>query len=353
MQLPEILLFFHLPGDVETLGPVLEQACENAWPCRLRTAATEAFLARSDSRALFEHTGVVPVAVAGESPENWAADFANCSAILTGSETTLKPHRAAHQLTLALKARGVRSYTVQHGYENVGLNYFDAVQGTEVRFASERIFIWGESHCLPALIPKENLAKTCTAGRPAFRRRPSEAPWPGVSDRIDLAVFENLHWHRFNDAYRRMVLDEIERICQAHPLWRILVKPHPQGRWLTQRFKGPQPIANNLIIADPVAPEWSGVTAYAVIARADHVLTTPSTIALDAAQAGKRVAVFSYGLPLPLYTPLPTLENAEDLDKFLANDRAADASRTFVERATIPGDASVRILSTIVADLGR
>lgn len=349
MQPPVVLVFFHLPGDVDTLGPLLESASRRSLSIDVRAGTTPAFLAREGIRAFFEEFGQAPFVIPDASPEH-LKPLEGVRALVTGSETTLKPHRAAHDLTLALKSRGVRAYTLQHGFENVGLTYFDAVQGTEVRFAADAIFTWGRTDRLPPMTPDENRAKARAAGRPRFRNRPSEPAWPIAPETVDVAIFENLHWHRFDDTYRHRVLDEIDRICAAHPDWRFLLKPHPQGRWLTQRFKGEKPSAANLIIADPALPEWSGVTGHAVIARASRVLTTPSTIALDAAQAGKPVAVFRYGLSLPLYRRLAILETADDLDAFLA---AYDvrSGRTFVDEAILAGDAAETILDAIAADI--
>lgn len=349
MQPPVVLLFFHLPGDIDTLGPLLESAEAVRGSLTARAGATPAFLAREGVATFFGDLGATPLVIPDASPQS-LQQIAGVKAIVTGSETTLKPHRAAHDLTLALKAQGVRAYTVQHGFENVGLSYFDSVQGTEVRFAADTVFTWGTPDRFPPTIPDENRIKARIAGRPQFQRRPAEPAWPGEPATIDVAIFENLHWHRFDDTYRQKVLDEIERMCTAHPDWRFLLRPHPQGRWLTQRFKGDKPSSANLIIADPSSPEWSGVTGHAVIARSSRVLTTPSTVALDAAQAGKPVAVFGYGLPLPLYRPLDIIESASDLDAFLARNDDVSAN-SFVKEAIHAGNAARNIFEIIAAEI--
>jgi len=349
MQPPVVLVFFHLPGDVDTLGPLLESARRQNASIDIRIGTTPAFLAREGIRAFFDEFGQAPFVIPDASPEH-LKPLEGVRAIVTGSETTLKPHRAAHDLTLALKSRGASTYTLQHGFENVGLSYFDAVQGMEVRFAADAIFTWGHPDRLPLTTPDENRAKARAVGRPRFHHRPSEPAWPNAPEVIDVAIFENLHWHRFDDTYRCRVLDEIDRICAVHPDWRFLFKPHPQGRWLTQRFKGEKPSAANLIVADPALPEWSGITGHAVIARARRVLTTPSTIALDAAQAAKPVAVFGYGLSLPLYRPLAIIESADDLDTFLTVGDAGPG-RTFTDNAILAGDAARTILEAIAADI--
>jgi ornithine cyclodeaminase/alanine dehydrogenase-like protein (mu-crystallin family) len=60
------------------------------------------------------------------------------------------------------------------------------------------------------------------------------------------------------------------------------------------------------------------------VAGADLVITTPSTVALDAVQAGKRVAVAAYGLSLPAYEPLPLLNGLQDWRNFAAAEQLTD-----------------------------
>ncbi|RYD85891.1 MAG: hypothetical protein EOP84_00890, partial [Verrucomicrobiaceae bacterium] len=188
MQPPVVLLFFHLPGDIDTLGPLLESAEAVRGSLTVRAGATPAFLAREGVATFFGDLGATPLVIPDASPQS-LQQIAGVKAIVTGSETTLKPHRAAHDLTLALKAQGVRAYTVQHGFENVGLSYFDSIQGTEVRFAADTVFIWGTPDRFPPTIPDENRIKARIAGRPQFQRRPAEPAWPGEPATIDVAIF--------------------------------------------------------------------------------------------------------------------------------------------------------------------
>src|SRR5262249_49751662 len=200
---------------------------------------------------------------------------------------------AAHELTGAMQRRGVCAYTLQHGLENVGISYFDAIQGPEVRFASDHVLIWGAKERLPTAAPAENRAKMESVGRPEYEpgSAPPAAAWPATAPtQFDVMVFENLHWHRFDDAYRTKALSDLQRLAETRPNLHVGVKPHPQGRWLTHRFKGPRPAAGNLFIADPADPAWSRIDAPAFLERTRAVLTTPSSIALDAAQRGIPVA---------------------------------------------------------------
>jgi hypothetical protein len=135
----------------------------------------------------------------------------------------------------------------------------------------------------------------------------------------------------------------------------FLVKPHHAGQYLAKSWhllKGAPP---NVVLADPASPLWEPLTASAIIGSADAVITTPSTVALDAARAGCPVAVTRYGLRLSLYEPLPLLECAEDwlafLDGVTANSGAfAGRLQDFCRRHVLEGDAVGRILDRISSD---
>ena len=108
------------------------------------------------------------------------------------------------------------------------------------------------------------------------------------------------------------------------------------------------------MVIDPSDSAWEPHTAPALIASVDAVLTTPSTVALDAARTGRPVAVLGYELELPLYDPLPIVRRSEDLDAFLDMDArpALRLNEAFLKRAVLPGRADHRIAAAIARALG-
>ncbi len=85
----------------------------------------------------------------------------------------------------------------------------------------------------------------------------------------------------------------------------------------------------------------------------DQVLTTPSTVALDAARTGRPVAVLGYDLELPLYEPLPIIRRGGDLEAFL-DAPPPDAllrNEAFLKRTVLPGRADHRIAAAIAGAL--
>ena len=98
--------------------------------------------------------------------------------------------------------------------------------------------------------------------------------------------------------------------------------------------------------------QWSTPT---LLTNALAVVTTPSTIALDAAMAAAPVAVIRYGQDIPYYAyyePLPLLDNARDWHDFLEAVQTKRAqlkktSQSFLKRVSLPGNAAEHILNVV------
>lgn len=345
-----LVAFMHLPGDIEALGPIVAAAAESGdfEPLVMvhsglyeRAPNAPEILSRLGAALVEAEPDAVPAAlVAQRGPATW----------IFGCESSLRPHRPAHELATAARAAGQLTATVQHGFENVGLSFFDDVHGEGVTFASELVLGWSSPDRYPAQTPAATRAKIRPIGRP--RLEPQEpAAWPQGAPDPDVAIFENIHWHRYSDSYRRRFLDDVAALCRARPGLQVLVRPHPQGRWLTDRFEGERPSAANLTIADPQAPEWRGVSARETVRRAGVVVTTPSTVALDAAEEGACVAVLAYDLEPDLYAPLVLVRGLEDLlglvDSGDARAAARDAAGRFVKRMVAAGPAAENALQAL------
>ena len=285
--------------------------------------------------------------------------FAGIAAVLTMAETNQSPHRFPHRIATCANDLGIPTYTVQHGFENIGLTYTDKRYPIEqVSFASKTVFIWSHPSLLHAGIPESTRAKCVPVG--CCKTVPSGAvrlPLP-LGDAGTIGIFENLHWDRYDTRYVERFLADTRLLALRYPEMMFLVKPHHAGRWLTSRYRGAVPQAPNLVIADPAHPDWEEFTASQLISSLDGVITTPSTVALDAARAGKPVAVVGYELDLSIYRPLPILTGTEDWMAFLhgleddIRRRAlVDQARAFVDRTICCGAASANIVRNIAAPL--
>jgi hypothetical protein len=361
---PVIAFFMHLPGDIEAIGPIAEAASASEECSPVLMAHPYLFQQKPRALEILKRIGPPVVVVEdGAEPAAWLSRAEDTRACIFSAETTLRPHKRAHELAIAANAAGVSTFVGQHGIENVGITFFDAVQGTDVRFASRHVLTWMPMERLPPETPTETREKMQVVGRPAWKDpgRFDLASWPLGDERIDVAIFENIHWHRYSEIYRQSFVRDVVELAAGFPDRRILIKPHPQGRWLTQRYKGEKPSAKNLVIADPTSPEWSDISAHQIISRSELVVTTPSTVALDGAQAGRPTAVFAYDIEARLYEPLPLIRKFSDLEALVTGEsskaKLLDLARQYVEvmlrSQTDPRTALSAILKVVEANEAR
>src|SRR5690606_19399123 len=101
----------------------------------------------------------------------------NSDVLITAAETSLDAHRVAHALTTIANRNGLRTASIQHGYEAPGLTLYDA----DADVASQVVFTWRERAALPEAMPEELRQRCIGVGRPrpaARPARPKKAPGP-------------------------------------------------------------------------------------------------------------------------------------------------------------------------------
>ena len=353
---PKLLVAVHLIGDLDLALPVLNAAMQRGVP--VLACCSTSILSKSPR---------VAAELKGESIRIWsipedervlsALRFpVEAQALLTVAETNLTPHKFTRMLTRRAKKAGLSTATLQHGFENVGLTYDDEVHSiNRIDFEAERIFLWGGVATLHPRTPRATRNKCVPVGCP----KPARVPPAELSELIAknscvIGIFENLHWHRYSEAYRQFFVNGVSRLVEAFPDVTFLVKPHHAGTWLTARYKGERPNAPNLVIADPAKAEWERYTAPSLLGCMNAVITTPSTVALDAARLDLPVGVVAFDLNLDNYAPLKRLAHPNDWDEFvqMALDMATrpaltSASEIFVKRVILPGDAAASIVSEL------
>lgn len=360
---PAVLMFIQLIMDVDLILPLLKAAKQRndifpvACLSDLVTAqmpSLEASLTSLDVEFEIVEAGKV---IEGELP-----GLENVAALISASESTANPHRAAHRLTKRANDAGIATYTLQHGLENIGLTYFDSVHRVQdILFASDIVFTWGPLQALHDDVPPETRNKCVPVGYCKELVTDFHAVAKPGGRQYLVTVFENLHWHRYDSNYSSDFLTDLVQTAEFFPDTTFIVKPHPAGKWITHRHTGALPEANNILIAHPDDPEWKPYSGPVLVAISDGVITTPSTVALDAAHAYRPVAVIGYNLNLPVYYPLPILRSTSDWSAFVEQlhldgekhdleHRAA----SFLSNVILPGDACGRILDTIRTNaLGR
>ncbi len=107
--------------------------------------------------------------------------------------------------------------------------------------------------------------------------------------------------------------------------------------WLTDRYRGERPSAPNIVILDPAAPGSKQITARQLLPMLDAVITSPSTVAVDAAFAGVPVSVVGFGMSLANYEPLEILHSQEQWEATItriANSDVDERQKTLARQET-------------------
>lgn len=310
---PLISFFLHFVLDWERLGPLWRTASRSSEP--IDVVATPFFASRrpdivaaTGARVLFG--SLLRVGVAWLRPPY---------ILVTAAESSAPAHRYAHRLTRMANLQGVRTVSVQHGFECVGLTYCDSVLGPETSVAAQTILMWASLELIhPELVSK--VAGRCEPiGFISLPVSPSDISHLGRKlmglSPPRVLIAENLHWHRYDETYRRAFIADLAATANRHSNWHFIVKPHPAGQFgKTLRQSG---VPSNVHFQSDfhIEPELPIGTWLNCV---DAVITTPSTLAVDAAVQKKPVAVARYGLAGSWpYSPLPTLDSAEDWTAFL------------------------------------
>lgn len=353
----QCIVALNLIQDLDLAVPVLDAWAANGVSAQVWCSTN---LVRKSPRVLatLEKRRIAYRLLPDELPTGHVVFPDSARSLLTVTETNLGPHRFNRKLTELALARGLTVATLQHGFENVGLTYEDAVHPIDrVTIKAQRIYIWGGLETLHPRLGASTRARCIPMGCPKpATTKPADLGHFLPKDRPVVGAFENLHWHRYDNAYRQSFLDAVSQLADRFPQVTFLVKPHHAGVWLAHRYEGQRPTAPNLVIADPQAPAWEHYTASALLGLMKAVITTPSTVALDAARQGLPVAVFAGGLDLPNYYPLPLLRAPSDWPTFVnaafnAEQRGSleSAAAAFVARVLIDGDGAKRIAADLAA----
>ena len=281
--------------------------------------------------------------------------------LLTATESNLGPHRFTRRLTDAANTQNLFTATLQHGFENSGLTYEDeAHAAAKITFSSQRIYLWGGLDTLHSNVRMVTRSKCVPIGCP----KPARAAKANLNEQLPphrtvIGVFENLHWSRYSDSYRAFFLEGVQRLAKEFPDLIFLVKPHHAGMWLTSNFTNDVLRADNIVIADPKSPLWEPHTASSLMGHVQAVITSPSTVALDASRMELPVAIVAHDLELPKYEPLPLIRKAPEWAEFVrsslnppSTNVGLQRTRQFLSRTLLPDGADERIVSNMLEIIG-
>lgn len=277
--------------------------------------------------------------------------------LLTMVETNLGPHKFTFTFTELANNSNVKTFTVQHGYENIGLTYSDNVHNIQkIKMASKHILTWGNQDTLHTEIKDYIKHRIIPVGciKPVWPSQTTPTPLDQL-DGIIIGIFENLHWHRYSADYQQQFIDSINICAAKYPAITFFIKPHPAGMWLTSRFKGSVPQGPNILIANQAESVWEKPVLGDFMRKLSAVISTPSTVILDSARADIPTLVCGFDLQLDKFEPLPIAKTTSDWLAFvqkLETNNTADLHQKntqFVERAVIQGDAIDSTLKLLLA----
>ena len=321
-----VLVFLDLIQDLDPALPLIEALAGHAdaelkvvvsgWLARHSPRVAAALRLRGLAFDIWDRAAVL----AGTQPKLAGAD-----AVVVVAESSLSAHAVSHALVTHARAERIPTFALQHGVENVALHHLEG--DPEATMAADHVFVWfppgRAAAAAPALRPR--MLHVGRAPAPPVELGHLQGAFTGFDSVV--AVFENLHWNRYDEAWRARFLTDCAQFAHSEPNRAVILKPHHAGRWSVKNRHLIPHWPSNLIVADPTDPFWEPYSAGALVHLADLVITTPSTVALDAAQAAKPVAIAAYGLELPAYAPLMMIQRVEDWSGFCAQADGVDDAR--------------------------
>ena len=317
-----ILVVLDLIQDLEIVKPILRDM-HGQDSYRLKILATSWLIAHSPRVLSFlAELGLEAEVKDRKSILNGDQDYLiNVNAILLPTETNMNPHRVSHHIAMQAKGK-IKTITFQHGLENVGLSYFDS---HAVSIASDMIITWND-HILEN--PKMDLCVRDRCVPLGMFKEISRGMTPlELQEKVGyqqvIGVFENLHWDRYDDAYRKEFLESLIKTASRFPEICFFIKPHHAGVWLNKAMSENQLAISwphNIYIVDVSDAYWERYTGNQIVGACDAVITTPSTIAVDSSLCGVPVAVVANNLEnLDYFGPLILLNDDSDWFSFVEN----------------------------------
>lgn len=253
-------------------------------------------------------------------------------------------HALAQRFIRRARVARLTTATLQHGLDNVGISRsHDIGNATPYVIETDIVCVWFPEDHIPAQCAPSLRSRLAHTGR-AFPDVTEGRRDVGTS----IGVFENLHWNLYDDGFRKAFQSHLRQTAAAFPQVRFVVKPHPGGRWLPRFGEGGWPA--NIEVFDP-DDDIARYDAFDVIRGLSAVITTPSTIVLDAAWLERPVALIPTE-GADLYGGLDLLDGWEAWRAFVAQVEAGCYDRrgqsAFLARSIRPGDGAGAICDALV-----
>ena len=322
--LPGTAFLLATPQDYHALFPWLVAVGDAGAAVYLRRIPEAEVAARRQAEVVLacRAIGLEPRIVS--TPRDMAAAPEAFDLLMCAAESSASvQHLSSAAMLLAARARGAATAHVQHGV------WPRAEFPAPVATYADLILAWSEEYGEALGAPSRPLTVT---GCPRFDRYADPArcsaqaiygPWAGRYGRHVL-VTTNLHWLQ-----HQVRLDAAELLAALAARWPhtlFTLRPHPFES--SEAISGALP--DNVIVADETLLLAAGLDPGDLVEAADAVVTTPSTVALEAALAGRPCFVLDTGNP-NTYDLLPS-HDLTALDRWLAAPATAATSGAFAAR---------------------
>lgn len=231
----------------------------------------------------------------------------------------------------AMMDRDLPTVLLQHGVIQEGLNRLAA--GVEPRFYSQLVLTFEDVSCAPEPVAGALKDRARTVG---FVKRPPLPPapptrafraWRAGFDRVVL-LCHSFRWaERYSERQVAQFYQMASDAAAASPGAGFVIRPHrglPDPAHDAFDAAIEQDRANVVVSRHKNGP-MAGCSMHDLLAAADAVVSTASTAILDAAYAGRTVAV--YANDSDKFQDLADIRSAADLTAFLAAPEGAIAAR--------------------------
>ena len=354
-----VLLISRVP-DVDLLHPIYERV-QGIPDLEVETWILKKVLRRYPSveKILKERRQPINFIVSYSNMGVALSKLTEIDALLNTVESSYSKQKIPSWLVQLANALGICTYTMQHGFENIGLTWIGTEFPKNIYFFAKEIFTWGPVEHLTSATPATR-QKSIGVGVTNLEIKDGYQYELAIQKGI-IGIFENLHFRRFDDNYIKCFFENLSKIADEFSQFNFLIKPHPViAKRITPLHKTKlEELSekNNIQVLDPADSKLTNM----LLRTSLSIITTPSTIALDAALVGIPVAVVRNKDTLPyekLYNPLPLLDTYTDWSDFLNGvlkypDKYFQLNSKFLNRVIIPGDAAKRIITKVINDISK
>ncbi|NEO57265.1 MAG: hypothetical protein F6K54_31880 [Okeania sp. SIO3B5] len=323
---PSCIFILDLIQDFEVLIPIIKTIASQFHGFKIKVLFTKRFSSFPITNSYLTVLQVLNVAYYPvETPYEVIDFFKKNDVLFTSSESSVSGHSFGHTVCKILGS-SVLKLTVQHGYENVGLNHHKAhnLQLPDgVRFASDFIFTWNHpskysniypteiNKCIPVGVIK-SIANDSFQYRSLFHDpnlTNSQSIVETKNNKFQLLLGENLHSVRFKDQTPvHKYLQFIDYLNSSSKV-ELTVRCHPGKRWLevNKIFEG--------------ITFYNDVLSISRLSSFQGIISPPSTFILDAILCNIPVCIWTvddFGVDTINYPLLPLVSNVNSFWEFVS-----------------------------------